>query len=96
MDGDELVAVAAEPAECCRWVLMCLVAVIGLTLIVIGFGLFDYVEKLSDAANGVLFVSALCTLLGLLIFSLFIILIQEWYRGNPEGDRLVDSLLLLF
>ncbi|XP_044327492.1 uncharacterized protein [Triticum aestivum] len=46
MAGDELVA--AEPAECSRWVLMCLLAVVGSTLFVVGTGMFAYVEHVEQ------------------------------------------------
>lgn len=106
MAGDELVAVAvavaAEPAECSRCVLMCLLGVIGSTLFVIGTGLFAYVEHVEQLPDltwlpppdVAFFLSFLFTVLGGVIFSVFIVLFQEWQRGNPEGDRLVDSLLL--
>ena len=100
MAGDELVA--AEPAECSRWVLMCLLAVVGSTLFVVGTGMFAYVEHVEQlpdlswfpSPHVAFFISGLFTVLGGVIFSVFVVLFQEWQRGNPEGDRLVDSLLL--
>jgi hypothetical protein len=105
-DGQErdLVAVAAEPAECSRRVLMCLLGFIGFCFIGVAMALLVYIVNVGDhgrppdprlSPHVARLLMILCLALAVGPLGLFLFLIQEWDLGNLEGERLVDTLLLL-
>jgi hypothetical protein len=100
----EAMAMAAEPAECSRRVLMCLLGFVGFSFIAVAVVLLGYIVDVGDHGRPpdprlpphvARLVMILSFALGVGPFGLFLFLIQEWDLGNPEGERLVDTLLLL-
>ena len=105
-DGQEpdVVAVAAEPGECSRCVVICLLGFVGVGLFTVMIALLCYVIGVGEHRHPpdprlplrvAEWLLILCLALGLGPLGLFIVLLQERNLGNPEGERLVDTLLLL-
>jgi chromate transport protein ChrA len=91
-------ATEAEPAECSRCMFMWLLGIAAVALVLV----FQYSLEFSDSdqppTTTVLYVAA--TVVGMLalyvagwFLSIFSMLVIEWFRGNPEEQRLVDSLI---
>ncbi|EMS58528.1 hypothetical protein CFC21_095096 [Triticum aestivum] len=96
LDGGATAA-QAEPVECSRRVFICLVGCLTIALGIILAWMFVYeksLRPLSTAAK--LFVALLTGAVSFCFarsFGKFALLLFEWYHGNPEGERLVDSLI---
>ena len=89
----ELLAATAEPEECSRWVIICLLGCAGITII--GLSLFTLVNY-SNGLDLALLAAYVLLFLGLCPCALCVILLGEQYRGNPGGQRaVVDALFLL-
>ncbi|CAM0947144.1 unnamed protein product [Alopecurus aequalis] len=88
-------AVEAEPAECCRWMLTCATGFFSFVLVqscVYTVENFRPTSKLLGLVAAVLVMSA--TLLAGWLAVICMILVAEWYQGNPEGgQRFVDGLI---
>ncbi|XBH61130.1 hypothetical protein VPH35_115631 [Triticum aestivum] len=94
-DGSVAVAVA-EPAECSRRVYMCLLCCVALALVLAFQSSLDF--KDSHPAKTMLgTVVDVGGFLALFVGSWFVfismVLVGEWFEGNPEGRRLVDNLI---
>jgi hypothetical protein len=89
------VVVEAEPTECCRCMFICVMGFFLLALMTICTLLtaddFQPSSKAMDvAANVVVFLALVAAgWFG----SVLMILVGEWYDGNPEGERVVDRLI---
>ncbi|XBI34030.1 hypothetical protein VPH35_119882 [Triticum aestivum] len=90
-------AVEAEPVECSRRAFICLVGCLTVALGVILAWMFVYEKScrpLSTTAR--LFVVLLTGAVSFCFarsFGNFALLLIHWYRGNPQGERFVDSLI---
>jgi hypothetical protein len=93
-DPDGSSRVEAEPTECCRCMVIC---VMGLSFLApLAFlELFTGDFRGSHPSS-----TTLALVVGLLGFFsaiwfgfYFMILVAEWYNGNPEGQRVVDRLI---
>jgi hypothetical protein len=88
--------VEAEPTECCRCMLIWVMAFFFLVFFSISQSTDHFHEyfppsKVRDVAAPVVGILALFPACWSAVF--FGMLVVEWYYGNPEGERAVDSLL---
>jgi hypothetical protein len=88
-------ALEAEPAECCRCMYTCAMGFFFLALIVLCIYTMENFRPTSKllgvvaAALGILASFVACW-----FAIIFMILVTEWYHGNPDGgERFVDSLI---
>jgi hypothetical protein len=97
VDGGAATVAEAEPAECSRCTFMCVLGCLAVALFVV----FQYSVEFRDshrASRTELDVAAAVVgLVALFVggWVLFIssVMVMEWCRGNPEEQRLVDSLI---
>ena len=94
--GGETVA-AAEPAECSRYMFMCMLGFVGIALFFV-FAVTTMDPKFQESHTITTNVAAfllglLAGVVGLWSLAVLTLLHGEWYDGNPEGQRMVDSLL---
>jgi hypothetical protein len=88
--------VEAEPTECCRCMLIWVMAFFFLVFFSISQSTDHFHEyfppsKARDVAKAVVGLLALFPAgWSAIVFSM---LVADWYNGNPEGERVVDSLL---
>jgi predicted membrane channel-forming protein YqfA (hemolysin III family) len=91
------VAVAAEPEECSRRMLVCAMGFVFFALVCVFSHTVELQESHPESTGAaVIAVGGLAFLVGLCFFAVFMILVNEWIRGNPEfpeGHRFVDDLL---
>ncbi|VAH55792.1 unnamed protein product [Triticum turgidum subsp. durum] len=96
LDGSTTAA-EAEPVECSRRVFICLVGCMTVALDVILAWMFVYEKSLRTLSTAAKLFVVLLTGAVSFCFALslgkFALLLIEWYHGNPEGQRLVDSLI---
>ncbi|XBI44899.1 hypothetical protein VPH35_109496 [Triticum aestivum] len=96
VDEGSVAVAEAEPAECSRRVYMCLVCCVALALVLAFQSSLDF--KDSHAAKTMLGTAVdVGGFLALFVGSWFVfismVLVGEWFEGNPEGRRLVDNLI---
>jgi hypothetical protein len=105
-DGQErdIVAVAAEPAECSRRFVVYLVGFVNISSYAVLCGMVCYTIEVLEHRHQPhprlpIHVAQLLLILSVPILfgsgCLFYWLLDERNLGNPEGERLVDTLLLL-
>ena len=96
VDDDNGSVAEAEPAECSRRVYMCLVCCVALALVLAFQSSFDF--KDSHPAKTMLGTAVdvggfLALFVGSWYVFISMVLVGEWFEGNPEGRRLVDDLI---
>ncbi|KAI4979579.1 hypothetical protein ZWY2020_016332 [Hordeum vulgare] len=94
-DGSGPAVAEAEPAECSRRVCMCLLGCVALAIILAFHSFLDFKESHPTKTTGIMvdigwFLAALVG--GWLLF-IFMVLVGDWFEGNPEGKGLVDNLI---
>jgi hypothetical protein len=91
------VAVAAEPDECSRRMLVCATGFVFFALVFLSAHTMELQESHPESTGAaVIAVGFLAFLVGGCFGAVFMALVYEWIRGNPEfpdGHRLVDALL---
>ena len=87
----ELLAVA-EPEECSRWVMICLLGCLSAMVVSVSIFMLNNTNNLDLA----FLAACLLLLLGACPCALCVIMLGEQCRGNPGGQRaVVDALFLL-
>jgi hypothetical protein len=89
-DPDGSCTVEAEPTECCRCMLMWVMVFFFVAFMAVFLSMDHFHEDfpVSSQIMGYLALVAACW--PPVVFSMLVV---DWYNGNPEGERVVDSLI---
>ena len=93
--AEQLVVARAEPEECSRWALICLMGCAAVTLVCVSLYLLSNREETTSPSMDFL-LRYLLFVLGLFVSAVFLsYLYEQLTGGDPHGEMTIDRLLSL-